>query len=165
MLIYTKGKNFKRVFSSNPKLCSKEKMPLKQLLKRKYSNSYLNVSIENTFIALKTVHCCLLLGKRPKKKKNVFFWEISPKCGWVGWLTPKQGPNPSKPPQITPKIALFDPNFTFRTPKSHKNPGVGGWVNRFGRDLPKKTVFFWQLPLRLLRPLRCQYSAGKSCQG
>ena len=87
------------------------------------------------------------LGELPKKK-NGFFWEISPKCGWVGWLTPKQGPNPSKPPQIAPKIALFDPNFTFRSPKSHKNPGVGGWVNRFGRDLPKKTgFFFWQLPL------------------
>ena len=86
------------------------------------------------------------LGKLPKKK-TVFFWEISPKCGWVGWLTPKQGPNPSKPPQIAPKIAFFDPNFTFRFPKSHKNPGVGGWVNRFGRDLPKKNgFFFWQLP-------------------
>ena len=59
------------------------------------------------------------------------------------WLTPKQGPNPSKPPQIAPKIALFDPNFTFRSPKSHKNPGVGGWVNRFGRDLPKKNGFFF----------------------
>ena len=45
---------------------------------------------------------------------------------WVEWLIPKQGPNPSKPPQITPKIAFFDPNFTFRFPKSHKNPGVGG---------------------------------------
>ena len=76
------------------------------------------------------------------KKKSVFFWEISPKCGWVGWVIPKQGPNTSKPPQITPKIAFFDPNFTFRSPKSHKNPGVGGWVNTFGRDLPKKNVFF-----------------------
>ena len=60
------------------------------------------------------------------------FWDISPKCGWVGWLIPKQGPNPSKPTQITPKIALFDPNFPFRFLKSHKNPGVGRWVNRFG---------------------------------
>ena len=58
-------------------------------------------------------------------QKNVF-WEISPKCGWVGWLIPKQGPNPSKPPQITPKIALFYQNFTFCSPKSHKNPWVGG---------------------------------------
>ena len=59
----------------------------------------------------------------------------------MGWLIPKQGPNPSKPPQIAPKIAFFDPNFTFRFPKSHKNPGVGGWVNRFGKDIPKKTFF------------------------
>ena len=73
----------------------------------------------------------------------LFFSIKVPKCGWVGWLTPKQGPNPSKPPQIAPKIAFFDPNFTFRSPKSHKNPGVGGWVNRFGRDLPKKTGFFF----------------------
>ena len=77
-------------------------------------------------------------------QKKKFFGDIFPKCGWVGWLIPKQGSNPSKPPQITPKIALFDPNFnfTFRTPKSHKNPGVGWWINRFGRDLPKKEVFF-----------------------
>ena len=60
----------------------------------------------------------------------------------VGWLFPKQGPNPSKPPQIAhKKIAFFDPNFTFCFPKSHKNPGVGGWVNRFGKDIPKKSFF------------------------
>ena len=76
------------------------------------------------------------------KKKTVFFWEISPKCGWVGWLTPKQGPNPS-PPHITPKIAFSYPNFTFLSPKSHKNPGVDGWVNTFGKDLRKKTFFLY----------------------
>ena len=64
-----------------------------------------------------------------ERVKKQFFGEISPKRGWVGWLIPKQGPNPSKPPQITPKIAIVDPNFTFRSPKSHKNPAVGGWVN------------------------------------
>ena len=85
------------------------------------------------------------LGELPKKKTG-FFWEISPKYGWVGWLTPKQGPNPSKPPQIAPKIAFFDPNFTFCSPKSHKNPGVGGWINTFGRDLPKKNIFFYSFP-------------------
>ena len=63
---------------------------------------------------------------RGATKKKGFFWDIFPKCGWVGWLIPKQGPNPSKKPQIAPKIAFFDPNFTFRFPKSHKNPGVGG---------------------------------------
>ena len=78
---------------------------------------------------------------RESAKKTRFFWDIFPKCGWVGWLIPKQGPNPSKPPQIAPKIAFFDPNFTFRFPKSHKNPGVGGWENRFGKDIQKKTFF------------------------
>ena len=81
-----------------------------------------------------------MMGKGRYKKKT-FFWDIFPKCGWVGWLIPKQGPNPSKPPQITPKIAFFDPNFSFRFPKSHKNPGVGGWVNIFGKDLPRKVFF------------------------
>ena len=84
---------------------------------------------------------------REAAKKNRFFWEISPKCGWVGWLTPKQGPNPSKPPQITPKIAFFDPNFTFRSPKSHKNPGVGKQIwERF----PKKNGFIWENFLKSL---------------
>ena len=88
---------------------------------------------------------------RVAAKKKGFFWEISPKCGCVGWLTPKQGPNPSKPPKITSKVALFDPNFTFRSPKYHKNPGVGGWVNRFWRDLPKITGFFLAAPLSILK--------------
>ena len=83
---------------------------------------------------------------REAAKKKRFFWEIFPKCGWVGWLIPKQGPNSSKPPQIAQKIAFFDPNFTFRFPKSHKNPGVGGWVNTFGKDLPKKKHFFYTFP-------------------
>ena len=33
------------------------------------------------------------------------------------------------------------PNFPFRFPKSHKNPGVGGWVHTFGKSFPNKTVF------------------------
>ena len=48
---------------------------------------------------------------------------------WVGGVADYQTrPKPLKPPppQIAPKIAFFDPNFTFRFPKSHKNPGVGG---------------------------------------
>ena len=64
-------------------------------------------------------------GKEREGKKR-FFWEISPKCGWLVWLIPKQGPNPSIPTQIISKIALFDPNFTFRSPKYNKNPGMGG---------------------------------------
>ena len=82
---------------------------------------------------------------REANKKNVFFWEIFPKCGWVGWLFPKQGPNPSKPP----KIAFFDTNFTFRFPKSHKNPGVGKQIwERF----PKKTFFFLAASLKIYYP-------------
>ena len=57
---------------------------------------------------------------------------------WV--LIPKQGPNPSKPPQITPKIALFDPNFTFRSPKSHKTLGWVGGKTDLGEISQKKTV-------------------------
>ena len=79
-------------------------------------------------------------------QKKPFFWEIFSKCGWVGWLIPKQGPTPSKNPQITAKIAFFDPNFTFCFPKSRKNPGVGGWVNTFGKDLQKKQDFFYTFP-------------------
>ena len=81
--------------------------------------------------------------------KKTFFWEISPKCGWVVWLIPKQGPNLSKPPQITPKIALVDPNFTFCSPKSHKNPGVG---KQIWERSPKKKTFFLRLPLGILYP-------------
>ena len=86
--------------------------------------------------------CISYIWIREGVKKTRFFWKIFPKCGWVGWLIPKQGPNPSIPPQITPKIAFLDPNFTFCFHKSHKNPGVDGWVNRFGRDLPKKSFLF-----------------------
>ena len=68
---------------------------------------------------------------------------------WVGGVADSQ--TRSKPlkkkNQINPKIAFFDQNFTFCFPKSHKNPGVGGWVNRFGKGLPRKTVFFLLLPL------------------
>ena len=89
-------------------------------------------------------------------KKNVLFWEISPKCGWVGWLIPKQGLNPSKPSQITPKIEFFDPNFTFRFPKSHKNPGVGGWENTFGKDLPPKKRFVLDAFPKVKYSMSCQ---------
>ena len=39
----------------------------------------------------------------------------------------------------TPKItAFFDPNFSVGFPRSHKNPGMDGWVNSFGKTFPKK---------------------------
>ena len=41
---------------------------------------------------------------------------------WVGGVADsKQAPNHTE-------NSLFDPNFTFCVPKSHKNPGVGAWV-------------------------------------
>ena len=46
--------------------------------------------------------------------------------------------------QITPKIAFLDPNFTFRVPKSHKNPGVGGGFKDFGKLFSQKKVIFWE---------------------
>ena len=94
-------------------------------------------------------------------------YEIFPKCGWVGWLIPKQGPNPSKPlktPPNHPENRLFRPEFHLSYPKSHKNPGMGGWVNTFGKDIPKKTRFFFgYLPLeRLTQRRRAQLSAPQN---
>ena len=74
---------------------------------------------------------------RGASSQKTFFWEFYPKCRWVahpptprvGWLIPKQGPNPSTKTKC-PENRLFDPNFTFRSPKSHKNPGVGGWEGK-----------------------------------
>ena len=69
------------------------------------------------------VYCICL---REGIKKNFFLRDLSQM--WVEWLISKQGSKPSKKKQIAPKIAFFNPNFTFRFPKSHKNTGVGGWV-------------------------------------
>ena len=88
-----------------------------------------------------------IISIRGGVQKKRFFWEIFPKCGWVGWLIPKQDPNPSKHPHTTPKITILDPNFTFRFPKSHKNPGVCGWENRFRETYPKNGFIFGRLPL------------------
>ena len=43
---------------------------------------------------LRLVSLSLIRGAPPTKKKKLSIWEISPKCGWMGWLIPKQGPNP-----------------------------------------------------------------------
>ena len=48
----------------------------------------------------------------------------------------------SSPPKITLKIAYFDPNFTLRVPKSHKNPGVGSKIWKSF----KKRVFWGSFP-------------------
>ena len=53
-----------------------------------------------------------------QKKKRFFFGYLSQM--WVGGVADSQ---------TTPKIALFDPNFTFCFPKSHKKNL--GWVHGF----------------------------------
>ena len=50
----------------------------------------------------------LRVREAPPPKKT-FFWEISPKCGRLGWLITKQGPNPSNP--NPPKNRLFRSEF------------------------------------------------------
>ena len=67
-------------------------------------------------------------------QKNVF-----PKCGWVGWLIPKQGPNPSKAPRKSPFSTQISP-FVF----SNLTKTLG-WVSGF-KDLGKfshKRALFW----------------------
>ena len=77
------------------------------------------------------------------KKKTGFFWEISPKCGWVGWLTPKQGPNPSKPPPNCPENRLFRPKFHLSFSQISQKPW-GGWVGKqIWERSPKKNQFFF----------------------
>ena len=56
--------------------------------------------------------------------------------GWGGWFPNKVQTN--KKNQITPEIALFDPNFTFCSPKSHKNPDLG--------EIFQKNFFFYTFP-------------------
>ena len=50
-------------------------------------------------------------------KRRFFFGDLSQM--WVGGVADSQTRSkPLQAPQITPKIAFFDPNFTFRPPKS-----------------------------------------------
>ena len=42
-------------------------------------------------------------------------------------------------------MAFFYPNFTFRVPKSIKNPGVGGFTD-LGKPSPKKRLFLDGIP-------------------
>ena len=86
-----------------------------------------------------------------ERVKKQFFGEISPKRGWVGWLIPKQGPNPSKPPPNCSENRFFRPKFHLSFSQISQKPW-GGWVNRFGKGLPKKT-FFWDIfPKSVYRP-------------
>ena len=72
--------------------------------------------------------------------KNVFFRKVFPNMGgWGGWV-----PNPPNHPENR----LFSPRISpFRDPKSHKDPGVGRWVHRFGKTFKKKKRFFFMAPV------------------
>ena len=66
--------------------------------------------------------------------------EIFPKCGWVGWLIPKQGPNPPKLPR---KLAFSTQISPFVFPNLTKKTWGGCMGSHIGETFPNKTVFSW----------------------
>ena len=72
-------------------------------------------------------------------KKTGLIWEIFPKCDWVGWLIPRQGPNSSKPPKPSQKSPSLTRISTFGFPKSLQKTW-GGWVHTFGETFPNKNL-------------------------
>ena len=71
------------------------------------------------------LHCVICLGKASKKK---FFWEISPKCGWVGW-------------PFSTRISPFVlPNLTKTL----------GWVGKQIWESSTKKTFFLRFPWTIL---------------
>ena len=77
--------------------------------------------------------------------KKRLFWEIFPKCGWMGWLIPKQGPIPSKPPQITPKSPFLTQISPFVFPNLTKTLG---WVGKqIWENSPQKKFFLFECGL------------------
>ena len=87
------------------------------------------------------VHC---IGKADKK--SIFQLAKHLKLSQI-WVADSQTAPPPK--KTTLKIVFFDPNFTSRVPKSHKNPGVGGWFHTIWKSFQKKT-FFYTFPNFLL---------------
>ena len=90
--------------------------------------------------AVKKVQELYFILKMPLKKK-FFFFKLSQI--WVGWMADSQT---GQKKQFTLKIAIFDPNFTFCVPKSHKNPGMGKFKD-LGKFFHKKGVFIFMTPL------------------
>ena len=84
-----------------------------------------------------------IISIRGGVQKKRFFWEIFPKCGWVGWLIPKQGPTPSKSPRKLPFSTRIS---TFVFPNLAKTLG---WVGKhiWERSPPNQFFFFGRLPL------------------
>ena len=77
------------------------------------------------------------------KKKTFFLGDLSQM--WVGGVADSQTRSkPLKTPPNHPENRPFRPEFHLSFSQISQNPGVGGWVNRFGRDLPKKTFFLFR---------------------
>ena len=61
---------------------------------------------------------------------------------WVGGVADSQTRSkPLKTPPNHPENRPFRPKFHLLFSQISQNPGVGGWKNRFGRNLPKKNGF------------------------
>ena len=74
------------------------------------------------------------------KKWMCFFGKVFLNVGgWGGWFP--NGQTRSRPPQITPKIAFFNPNFTFS--QTSQKPWGGRVVIQIWEKFPKKTVLFF----------------------
>ena len=86
--------------------------------------------------------------------KKTFFLEISPKCGWVRLLIPKQGPNPSNPPPPNyPENCLFRPKFQLLFSQISQKPWGGLVGKQIWERSPKKTFFLDAFP-KLEIPVR-----------
>ena len=71
--------------------------------------------------------------------EKTFFWEISPKCGWVGWLIPKQGQKTPKSPWKSTFSTGISP---FVLPNLTKTLGWVGGKTNLGEISQKKRFFF-----------------------
>ena len=81
-----------------------------------------------TIVCILYVHC---IGKADKKSIFQLVKHLKLSQIWVA--------NSQTAPHTTLKIVFFDPNFNSRVPKSHKNPGVGGWL--FSQKSSHKSFF------------------------
>ena len=74
---------------------------------------------------------------REKVKKQGDFSQI-----WVGGVADSQTrPKPLKTSPNHPENRIFRPEFHLSFSQISEKPW-GGWVNRFGRALPKKSFFY-----------------------
>ena len=92
------------------------------------SGSWQNRMYSKSWLVFQSVGRDFRLGKL--QKKTFFLGYLSQM--WVGGVADSQT-------RSKPKIAFFDPNFTFCFPKSHKNPGMGSQI---WENFPPEMLFF-----------------------